>query len=366
MLVGLDATPLVGRQTGVGRYVANLVPHLAQLDEVRLVLVPFTLRGRRQIPQISTATIRHRPAPARLLRAAWRRTDFPPVEWFAGRCDVFHGTNFVLPPRKRAAGVVTIHDLSYLRFPETVTPDVLQYRELVPRALDSGAVVVTPSQAVADEVRDAYDLPDDRVHVTPLGVGPEWFAAQPPDDRLRNKYALPHQYLVVVGAKERRKNLQILLSAHASTVAGNPHAVPLIVVGVHDVARPSSLPHNVNALGYVTDEDLRSIVAGATALVVPSSYEGFGLPVLEALATGIPVVTSDIPVFREVAGDHATYVPLNDVNAWADALTWARAGMAGSSTGRRKRAQLFSWSRCAIATFRAYQAGLSSVSRNKR
>jgi glycosyltransferase involved in cell wall biosynthesis len=359
MLVGLDATPLVGRQTGVGRYVANLVPHLARLDDVRLVLVPFTLRGRRQISQVSTATIRHRPTPARLLRAAWRRTDFPPVEWFAGRCDVFHGTNFVLPPRKRAAGVVTIHDLSYLRFPETVTPDVRQYRELIPRALNSGAVVVTPSRAVADEVRETYGLPEDRVYVTPLGVGEEWFTAEPPDDRLQHKHVLPHKYLVIVGAKERRKNLSMLLTAHASTVAQDPQALPLIVVGERDGHNAPSLPHKAHVLGHLADEDLRSIVAGASALVVPSSYEGFGLPVLEALATGIPVLTSDIPVFREVAGDQATYVPFDDIDAWAEALTSAGQTLAGSPAGRRKRAKQFTWSRCAIATLDAYEAALS-------
>ncbi len=104
----------------------------------------------------------------------------PPVEWLSGQVDVFHATNFVAPPTRRAATVVTIHDLTYLRFPEMVTDASARYRQLVPRALRRGAVVCTPTAAVATEVAAEYHLPPDRLVVTPLGVDPSWRQATPP------------------------------------------------------------------------------------------------------------------------------------------------------------------------------------------
>jgi glycosyltransferase involved in cell wall biosynthesis len=354
MLVGLDATPLVGRQTGVGRYVANLVAHLAERDDLRLVLVPFTLRGRRQIPQMSRTVIRHRPAPARLLRAAWMHSQFPPVELFAGRCDIFHGTNFVLPPRSQAAGVVTIHDLSYLRYPETVTRDVLQYRELVPRALRTGAVVVAPSRAVADEVRETYGLPQDRVHVTPLGVGPEWFG---PHASVRI-HGVPAQYFLFVGTRAPRKNLSTLLAAYRAARDDND-LPPLVLVGPAGWGPQVEDQPGVITLDHVPDAELRALVANASAVMMPSVYEGFGLPILEALATGVPVVASDIPAHREVGGDEVRYVEPMNIDAWQSGFHDVLRHPAGRSSSRVARARKFSWDLCSNVTAQIYQFTVS-------
>jgi glycosyltransferase involved in cell wall biosynthesis len=354
MLVALDATPLIGHQTGVGRYVANLVPHLAARDDMRVVLVPFTLRGRRQMPRMSDVTIRQRPAPARLLRAAWLRSELPPVELFAGRCDVFHGTNFVLPPRRRAAGVVTIHDLSYLQFPGTVTADVLQYRKLVPRAVRAGAVVATPSHAVADEVRDTYGLPEERVHVTPLGVGPEWFGPQPAP-RLSQ---VPGQYLLFVGTRAPRKNLATLLAAYR---AGRKDfdLPPLVLVGPGGWGPHTTKQPGLITLDHVPDPALLGLVANASAVVMPSLYEGFGLPVLEALACGRPVVASDIPAHRELAADQALYADPRDVEDWTKKILAVLSEPAGTPASRSQRARLYDWDRCAYATLEAYRGAVS-------
>src|SRR5690606_19469987 len=127
------------------------------------------------------------------------RGELPPVEWLCGPVHVFHATNFVLPPLSRAAGVVTVHDLTYLRYPETVSRASLRYRDLVPRSLARAAVVCTPSRAVADEVAETYRLDPDDVAVTPLGVEPEWFAAEPADAGLRAELGLPERYALAVG-----------------------------------------------------------------------------------------------------------------------------------------------------------------------
>ncbi len=363
MQVALDATPLIGRRTGIGRYVANLIPELAAIRDVDLTLVPITLRGRRDVPALGGAKVRRRPAPARLLRQAWLHGLPAYAEFWSGRCDVFHGTNYVLPPRRRAAGVITVQDLTYQRFPETVLPDVLQFQQLVPRAIHTGAWVVCPSESVAAEVRDEYGLPADRVRVTPLGVTTEWFSAVPPDEQSRRRLRLPERYVLFVGTREPRKNLPTLLAAHAQAWQEAPDTPELVLVGPPGWGPELREQSGVVVLDHVTDADLRSIVAGTAALLMPSVYEGFGLPVLEALACGVPVIASDIAVHREVAQDQATFVGVADVDGWADKLTRVD-DPAGRSATRRARARSFTWAACAAATVEAYRDAVGAERRS--
>ena len=221
MKVALDATPLLGPRTGVGRYVAGLAGALAGLagpEPESVALVPFSWRGTGDLaaaaPSGPRIRLGRRRAPARLLQAAWGRLPVPPVEWLSGQVDVFHATNFVAPPTRRAATVVTIHDLTYLRFPEMVTDASARYRQLVPRALGRGAVVCTPTAAVATEVAAEYHLPPERLVVTPLGVDPSWRQATPPDPAWLATHGLPDRYLLFVGNREPRKNLTTLLTAY--------------------------------------------------------------------------------------------------------------------------------------------------------
>jgi glycosyltransferase involved in cell wall biosynthesis len=272
---------------------------------------------------------------------------------FAGRCDIFHGTNFVLPPRRRAAGVVTIHDLSYLRFPETVTPDVLQYRRLVPRALRTGALVLTPSHAVADEVRDAYGLPEERVHVTPLGVGPEWFEPRGAP-RLSQ---IPTQYLLFVGTRAPRKNLATLLAAYRAARHTND-LPPLVLAGPSGWGPQVDSEPGVITLDHIPDAELRPLVANASAVVTPSLYEGFGLTILEALATGVPVLASDIPAHREIGGDQVQYADPVDAEDWETGLVDVLKDPRGAPSSRSARARLFSWEACVPLTIQAYRAAV--------
>lgn len=362
MRIGLDATPLLGARTGVGRYVEHLLGELSGgLDD--LVATAFTLRGSGRLPAALPPAVRSRsrPVPARLLRAAWSRLPVPPVEWLTGGLDVFHATNFVLPPLHRARGVLTIHDLSFLRFPDTVSSDSARYRELVPRGLTRAAIVCTPSEAVAEEVRETYRLPADRVAVTPLGVDAGWFDVAPPDDRWLHDKGLPPRYLLAVGTLEPRKNLSTLVAAHRQL---NDPAAALVVVGppgwgpALDTA--GIPPEQLVLTGYQDNADLRRIVSGAAALVLPSRYEGFGLPVLEALACGTPVIASDLPVVREVAGTHATLVAVDDVDGFAEAMATALARSRPEPEPGRAHARAFTWRRCADLTRQAYARAAAS------
>jgi glycosyltransferase involved in cell wall biosynthesis len=414
MKVALDATPLLGPRTGVGHYVAGLAEGLVELpgpEPEEVALVPFTWRGTGDLPRVAPAgpRVRHgrRRVPARLLQAAWARTAFPPVEWLAGRVDVFHATNFVAPPARRAAVVVTVHDLTYLRYPEMVTAASARYRDLVPRALRRGAVVCTPTAAVADEVADAYRLPPERLVVTSLGVGPAWRAATPPDPAWLAARGLPERYLLFVGNREPRKNLPTLLAAYRDLLAsrvpgagrvpepgrvpgagqasgGAPAAgagrvsggaasgpaedtPPLVLVGPPGWGEALDLaglpPEAVRTPGYLPEGDLARVVAGAAALACPSWYEGFGLPALEALACGTPVVAADLPALREVLGDQAELVPPGDATALADALARVLDDPGGepARAARRARAAAFTWAACARATLSAYHRALAAA-----
>jgi glycosyltransferase involved in cell wall biosynthesis len=353
----LDGTPLLGARTGIGRYTAALAEELASMsEEVDVRAVAFTLRGWRQLRRVLPHNTRSRgmPVSARLLRRSWLKSKFPPIELFAGFTDVVHGTNFVLPPALRAAGVLTIHDLAFLDSPGDLPPSDEQLPALVRLSADRADIVCTPSQAVADVVVDRFDLSPDKIMVTPLGIDLAWFTARPPSETLRRRLGLPpKEYLLFVGAAGPRKALDWLLKAHENT----PDLPPLVLAGPGHHGNEG----NVRTIGYLSDVDLRSVVAGASALVLPSRDEGFGLPVLEALACDVPVVCSDVAALREVSGGHATLVPFGDVEAMGAALTSAVDATADAPTltARRTYAAGFTWRRTAELTVEAYRRAMA-------
>jgi glycosyltransferase involved in cell wall biosynthesis len=413
MKVALDATPLLGARTGVGRYVHGLAGALAGLagpEPQELALVPFSWRGTRDLPAVAPKGPRvrcgRRRAPARLLQAAWARLPWPPVEWLAGPVEVFHATNFVAPPTYRAATVVTIHDLTFLRYPDMVTDASARYRDLVPRALRRGAIVCAPTAAVATEVAEEYHLSPDRLVVTPLGVDDTWRHPPPPDPTWLAAHDLPDRYLLFAGNREPRKNLPTLLAAYRELLAarggkagvapqpdraatprpgtggaapsrpdraergltgtegaGVTTVPPLVLVGPSgwgEALDTAGLPPGaVRTHGYLPEPDIVRVVAGAAALVLPSWYEGFGLPALEALACGTPVVAADLPALREVLGDQAELVPPGDPAALAGALARVLDDPGEPArAARRARAAGFTWDNCAQATLSAYRLAL--------
>ncbi len=353
MRIGLDATPLLGNRTGVGRYTLSLLKALTAYDD-ELVATAFTFRGRGALDAAVPPGVRvaSRPAPARALQELWARSEWPPVELLSGSLDVFHATNFVLPPLRRARGVVTVHDLSYLRHPDTVSAASARYRTLVPRSLRRASVVVTPSAATAALLQAEYDVRCPVV-ITPLGVDPHWAGAQPLDDKTRARLGLPSSYLLFVGTLEPRKDLPTLLAAHRLL----PDAPPLVLVGAPGWGARLDVSGCITP-GYVGEDLLPGVVAGAAALVLPSLDEGFGLPVAEALAAGTPVVASDLAVLREVGGTVTTYAEAGNPAAFAAALQ-AVLDDPGDATPRRERGATFTWARCAEATRAAYSLALT-------
>jgi glycosyltransferase involved in cell wall biosynthesis len=359
VIVGIDGTPLLGTMTGVGRYTAGLLSGLSELGgtgrrpEADLVLTAFTWRGAADLDRFAgrRVTVKHRRLPARGLQAAWRRFDFPPAEWLCGVVDVFHGTNFTLPPLAHAAGVLTVHDLAFLDHPETVRAASLAYRDLVPRGLARARAVCAPTRTVADRLIQRYALDPAAVVVTPNGLSDQWLnGPEPATAEWLAARGLPASYVLFVGTSEPRKNLPVLIAAHAQV----PSAPPLVLAGPPGWG-PQPVTEGVCHTGYLGQGDLARVMARARCLVLPSRDEGFGLPALEALACGVPVIVSDLPVLREVLGAEARYVPVDDVAGLAEALVETLAeDPEAAAAQRRRHAARFTWRAAAETALHAY------------
>ena len=351
MKVAYDSGPLLDPPTGVARYTRELADALVQRG-MELERYAFALRGS------PPAGVRRMRLPARMVQAAWRRLGEPRVERLTGPVDVVHGTNFVLPPA-RAPGVVTIHDLSFHR-PDTF-PGGQRLRELVPWSVKRAAVILTPSKAVAEEVVSRYVVDPASVTVTPEAVAPVFFGATPLSDTALQRLRIPGPFVLAAGNIEPRKNLPGLLQAWR-LVADDLEGWTLVLAGPKGWGPHLEPAPRVVLPGWLGDETLPGLIAAAEIFCYPSFYEGFGLPPLEAMAAGTPVVVGNYPCAREVLEDAALIVEPADVEALASALS----SLARDNSLRRRlvlrgraRASDFSWAKTAAATEKAYSAAAS-------
>ena len=345
---------------------ANPGSDMARGGEATLELVPFavTFRGRR-----AAATHQRGPMPARPLRALWKRANFPPIEWWTGPVDVVHGTNFVVPPTSLAAALVSVHDLTPVRFPELCTPDTLEYPALIRRSVARGAHVHTDSQFVADEVCEWLRLDADRVHVIRPGIpGPDPKPGDPkPDDLARPAPLAGKPYVLALGTVEPRKNIPLLVRSFGR-LAGTFPEVQLVIAGSDawggpDVtaaiaALPTATSERVVRVGYVDDRMRAELLAGAAVFAYPSRYEGFGFPPLEAMRAGVPVVSTTAGSLSEVLGDAALLVEPDNEDAFTHALTQVLGDVGLASCLRQRgtvRAQITSWTSCARAMAALYR-----------
>lgn len=374
LAVALDATPLLGVRTGIGVFVHELVGALAGpagpagLD---LRAYAVTWRGRDGLAAVlpNGVTAVRRPMPARPLREVWKRSGWAPVEWWTGRVDVVHGTNFVVPPTRRAARLVTVHDLTAWRFPELVAPASRDFPALVERAVRAGAWVHVNSQSVADEVVAAIGADPERVRVVRPGVPP----VPRGDPGAGRALAGAERYVLALGTVEPRKDLPGLVAAF-DAVAAHDADVRLVVAGPDGWGTPAyeaavagaAHADRVVRLGYVDEGDRAALLAGATLFAYPSVYEGFGFPPLEAMSCGTAVVATRAGAVPEVCGDAAALVDVGDV----DGLAAAMSSLLGDDTARealvdagRERVGGFSWAKCAREMAALYQELRASTSR---
>jgi glycosyltransferase involved in cell wall biosynthesis len=292
-----------------------------------------------------------------------------PVEYFTGRVDLFHATDFVLPPTlPRTRTLLTVHDLSFVRTPEATAPSLKAYLDVVvPRSARRADHILADSMATKTDLQALYDLPEDKITVLLSGVDPR-FRPLPFDMTMRTRYRLGERpYILSVGTVQPRKNYGRLIAAVARLRAQG-HDVSLVIVGgkgwlddpIYAALDAAGMRDHVHFTGFADEADLPMLYAGALCFAFPSLYEGFGLPVLEAMACGIPVMTSNLSSLPEVAGDAAILVDPHDLDALAEALgqlienSELRARLIAAGLAR---AAQFSWEQSA-AQLRAVYAAL--------
>jgi glycosyltransferase involved in cell wall biosynthesis len=372
--VALDATPLVGRRTGVGEFCVGALSGLAGRSDLATSAFAVSWRRRDRIAGALPDRVAsgQRAMPARPLHWAWARGAWPPAEWFVGPTDVVHGTNFVVPPTRRAARVVTVHDLTAVRFPEMCDAPTLRYPALIRRALATGAFVHTPSQFVAAEVVEAFGANPERVRAVHSGIPRRTGVAVP------FTVSLPPgtgRYVLSLATAEPRKDLPGLVAAF-DELAGDRPDVALVLGGppgwgeaqlVAALGR-ARFSDRIVRLGWVDEAAVSGLIGGASVLAYPSIYEGFGFPPLEAMSMGIPVVSTRAGAIPEVLGAGASLVPVRDHVALAAALAQVldapERARELSEAGRRRAAE-FSWDACAAGLVGVYRDAVDARTRSR-
>lgn len=379
MKVGIDVSLVAGERAGGGQYAYQLARALPHVDPlVSYVLYPVFYYivhpdyPRAELPEAGNMHVAFRGILPRDVLSFWR-PEAPAMfkEWLLGPVDVVHSTTFCVPrfrlrPKRL---VVTIYDLSFITHPKLHLPANVAHCLAGTRlAIEHADAIIVISEHTRRDLVERLAAPAERITVTPLAPDPG--LARVTDPRrlaaVRKRYGLPGHFVLFLGALEPRKNLPRLLEAYAALPAGLRRDVKVVVAGMSGWLNDSirarvaelGLDKSVHFAGYVAADDLGALYSLATVLAYPSLYEGFGLPVLEAMACGTPVLTSNVSSLPEVAGDAAVLVDPADAGSIAAGLRRLldNPSLRGELAARGiAQAARFSWDRCARQTLDVYR-----------
>lgn len=360
--------------TGIGYAAAYQVRALASLApelDLRFVATRPT-GGRDHLAGIASAFTRRSILPhAGLVRyLLWSRFDWPPIEWFSGPVDIAHNFSHQAPATREAKRLVTVHDLSFLRMPETHSRRnrVLQ-KALLEQSVRKADAFVAVSESAKHDLSGMMGVEPARIHCVPNGIHPaEYEERMPKDDfeRLKDRLGLCKPYFIHLGTVEPRKNIPRLLEAHERLCQNRTDAPSLVLVGkpgwlsepiYAEVRRHVSAGRVLDA-GYRERTEALALLRNAVACVYPSLYEGFGLPVLEAMASGTPVITSNRSSLPEVVGDTGCLVNPESTDELHNAMARVldRPAQTGELAARAlERARKFTWENSARRLLRVYE-----------
>ncbi len=394
MRVALNATPLLSPLTGIGQYTYQIAKGLQNNPEVNpsyfyagvwsdQVREDSTNIGNMGTTQKNLRSVIKKAIPNGIryrMSRAWRQRSFS-KGCQANQIQVYHEPNF-LTYKHDVPTVLTVHDLSWIRFPHThAKAHVAEMNHYFPDSLMRADKIITVSEFVKQEVQDVFGISAE--HIVAIGEGAEELFQPRSSMETQNvldRFGLKHgKYILAVGTLEPRKNLIVALNAYGRLPTAVRAEYPLILIGMKawlanefdkNLAQVSPLIEagQIRLLGYQPREDLAVVMSGALCLVYPSIYEGFGLPPLEAMASGVPVISSDVSSIPEVVGDSGVLIDPHDTDALTDAMhrmiedTPYRDQMAQKAL---ERSQLFSWRNCVEKTIAVYRQVLNPVPGDK-
>jgi glycosyltransferase involved in cell wall biosynthesis len=356
----VDVSPLGHQRTGIGNYLLGMLRGLAETigDQDQLVaFAPAGPRRKRVIEGVLDGLPIERrillvPPSAHTWRTAWSRIGRLPVEWLAGPLDVFHFSDWMYPPQRAGVRTTTVYDLIPMHFPEWVAPLTRRMHGRKYRnAASTCDLIFAISSYTADDAAETLHFPRERIHVAYPGA----------DQRFRpegERRDLGAPYVLGVSTVEPRKNLDVLLQAFALVRERRPDLV-LAVAGASGWASGEG-PRGagVRRLGFVPDGDLPALYRGASVCVYPSRFEGFGIPIVEAMACGTPVVSSAHPSLDEAGGDVALRADPSSPEAFAAAIERALDDPGELVPKGLAHARRFTWRACAEAVITGYQRAL--------
>lgn len=373
MKVTLDLSPAVHRHAGLGRYAHELLVALMELDRTNEYRAFYYAPRGNEHPDPPLDRV---PAQkVRLSAKPWRMSVLLAYlfgatmdRWLAPD-GVFHATDHLLPPLRHSRSVFTIHDMIFRFYPEFHLPLNRWYLTLMlPRFMQRADAIIAVSQNTSRDAARWMRIPQEKITVIYEGVER---AFRPLDDSatlapVRAKYHLPPRFVLYLGTIEPRKNLATLLSAYHGLLGREPASPDLVIAGrkgwmyqpVFDRVRALGLEGRVHFTGYVSDADIPALLNAALVFVFLSLYEGFGLPPLEAMACGVPVICSNASSLPEVVGEGGILLEPRDVGAWVEAM----ARVLNDEHLRRElrnrgiaQASKFSWERAARETLAVYE-----------
>ena len=372
MRIGLDGFPLLTPLTGVGHYTFELARALALLAPSDL----FELIAPSPFPSSIIEDIR-RNGPANLRAVNTEANSIRRRRWWAvglplylrkASLDLFHGTNYEVPLWNKRRSVLTIHDLSILLHADTHRADLARRaRRRLPVMTRSASLIITATECVRREISEHLHVKADRIRVTPFAPRSGFHALPAAQaNQTRQRLGIEDEFILFVGTVEPRKNLLTLMRAFDQILRQTSRRPQLVVVGAEGwlmdelfaFIKESSISDRLRLTGYLDDGDLRALYSSCTVFIYPSIYEGFGLPPLEAMACGAPVIASKIATFQETLGSAAEFVEPNDVEALARSIV----EILGDEDRRRtlsrrglEQAAKFSWERTAQLTLEVYR-----------
>lgn len=355
-------------QGGCTRYTRELARHMMKIADIDLTLfAQYTQEEMAQrkdqnasLPKVESTVPR---LPRAMQYLLWHYAGIAgPAAEVMDRADIVHSPTLWIPPRRRCPLVITVHDLSFLSHPEYHTSRVrLVYTSGLRRAVREADAFITDAECTADELVRLVDVPRSKIFPIPLAADESFRPT--PDATVPKRYGIKGDYLLYVGTLEPRKNLVVLLEAFAALEL--PH-VQLVLAGakgwmyedIFAAIDRLNLKERVVFPGYVADEDLAALYTMARIFVYPSTFEGFGLPVLEAMGCGVPVITTNVSSLPEVAADAALLISPQDRNGLRDAMHRLLSNPdlhADLSARSLERARDFSWHKTAEMTAKVYR-----------